>query len=167
MVEIKHKPEFRVNCGRCGSNPAFGAIPSRSEIADLLNAFVGEAIASCPIGALRAGLALWIIDAFFMRASENAISQYHGAYLMLTEKVRDLLADDGVAPDVGSFGEPTLEQIGLTAFIRQDGDSDLCCQIRRRSVEGDGREGITSESAPDSLRQPRGGTTLDLLHPLK
>jgi len=71
---------------------------------------------------------------------------------MLTEKVRDLLAVDGVVADVSSFREPTLEQIGLTAFIRHDGDGDLRGQIRRRSVKGDGRDWIASESAPDSLR---------------
>jgi hypothetical protein len=126
-------------------------ILSRREIGCLLNAFVSEAVASSPIGALRAGLALWVVDAFFMRAPDNAIRKNHRAYVMLKEKVRDLLAGDGVVADVSSFRELTLEQIGPTAFIRQDGDSDLRGQIGRRSVKGDGRHWISSESSPDSL----------------
>ena len=117
-----------------------------------MNAFVGEAVASSPIGALRAGLALWVIDAFFMRAPDNAVCKYDGAYVMLTEKVRDFLAGDGVTADVCSFREPTLEQIGLTAFIRHDGDNDLRGKIRPGSVKGDGRDRVASESAPGLLR---------------
>jgi hypothetical protein len=138
------------------SSPVLDPFPSRREIAELLNAFVSEAVASGPIGALRAGLAVWVIDAFIMRAPDNAICNYHGACVMLTEKVRDPLAGECVVADVCSFREPTLDQIGLTAFIRRVGDNDLRGKIRCRSVKGDGRDWIPSESAPGFLRQPRG-----------
>jgi hypothetical protein len=65
-----------------------------------MDAFVSEAVAACPIGALWAGLAFWIIDAFLMWASEDALRSHDGQYLMLTEKVRDFLTDDEVVADV-------------------------------------------------------------------
>lgn len=130
---------------------------------DLLDTFVGESVAARPIGALWARLALRIINAFLMRASENAIRNHYRAYLVSTEKIGDLLTNEGVVTNVGTFGEPALEQIGLAAFTPDDGYSDFCSQIRSRSVEGDRGERIASESAPNALRQP-GGRTLDLLH---
>ena len=106
--------KFRTrSSGRIVANPEVAQFldlfPIRREIADLLNAFVSEAVASSLIGALRAGLALWVIDAFFMRAPDDAVCKYHGAYVMLTEKVRDLLTGDGVVADVRSFRKPTLK----------------------------------------------------------
>jgi hypothetical protein len=128
-----------------------------------MDAFVSEAVAACPIGALWAGLAFWIIDAFLMWASKDALHSHDGQYLMLTEKVTDFLTDDEVVADVIATGEPAFEQIGFVAFIRDDRDSNLCSQIRSRPVEGDSGDRVASESAPDSLRQPGAGT-LDLLH---
>jgi len=78
-------------------------------------------------------------------------------------KLRDPLPNEGVVANVSTFGEPAFEQIRLAAFIRDDGDSNFCSQICSRSVEGDRRERITSESALNLLRQP-GGRTLDLFH---
>ena len=124
---------------------------------------MGEAVAACPKRALGAGLALRIVDTFLVRASDDAIRDHDGKYAMLTEEARNLIADNGVVPDVGSFGEPALEQIWLVACVRHDGDSDLRGQIRSGPIEGDCRDGIASESAPGFLRQPGGGS-LDLLH---
>ena len=124
---------------------------------------MSEAITACPVRALRAGLAIWIVDAFFVRASDDPICHHDGTYFMLTEETRDLVTDVGVVPYVGSFGEPALDQIWLVAFIWHDGDSDLRCQIRCRPVEGDRRNGIASEPAAGPLRQPGSGA-FDLLH---
>jgi hypothetical protein len=104
-----------------------------------------------------------IIDAFLVRASENTVRYNDGAYVILTEKARDLVADNGIVADVGSIGEPTFDKIRLIAFIRDNGNSDLRSQIRGRAVEGDRGDRVASESASDSLRQPGAGT-LDLLH---
>jgi hypothetical protein len=118
----------------------------------LLDPFVGESVAACPIGALWARLALWIIGAFLMRASEDAICDYDRTHLILAEKFRDLLADESVVANVGSFGKPAFELIGLIAFIRDDGDSDLCGLVCSRSVEGNCGKRIAPESALNFLR---------------
>jgi len=66
---------------------------------------------------------------------------------MLAKKARDLFADDGVAPNVISIGEPAFKQIRLVAFIRDNCNSDLRSQIRRRPIEGHGADGIPLEFA--------------------
>ena len=100
-----------------GSNP-FCRQNIDEELQSLLNLFQGKAVPTSPIWAFRAGLALWIIDAFLVRASENAIRDHYRACLMLAKKARDLFADDGIAPNVSSIGEPAFKQIRLVAFIR-------------------------------------------------
>jgi hypothetical protein len=68
-----------------------------------VDAFVGESVAVCPIRTLRARLAIRIINAFLMWASENAIGGNDRAHLMLAEKIRDLIANERIEADVGSF----------------------------------------------------------------
>jgi hypothetical protein len=92
-----------------------------------------------------------IIDAFLVRASENTVRYDDGAYVMLTEKARNLVADNGVVADVGSIGEPAFEKIGLIAFVRDNGNSDLRSQIRGWPLEGHGGDGIALESASGLL----------------
>jgi hypothetical protein len=74
-----------------------------------VDALVGEAVAARPIGALRTGSAVRIIDAFFMRTAYDAVNHGHGPDLMLTEKCLDLLTNRVVVADVALLRKPALD----------------------------------------------------------
>ena len=63
-----------------------GLGPCRLWLACSLNALMGEAVASGPIGTLRARRALWIVHTFFVRASDNPLSDDSGARCVRLEE---------------------------------------------------------------------------------
>ena len=65
---------------------------------------------------------------------------------MLSKEGKDLLADSRVSADIHFLGEPSLERIGVAAFIANDGDSDLGGEIGGWAIKGNGGGRITSES---------------------
>ena len=62
--------------------------------ARLVDAFMGEAVAARPIRAVRAGVAFGVVDAFLVRAADDAVGHDHGASLVLAKEGLDLLTDN-------------------------------------------------------------------------
>jgi len=75
----------------------------------LVDAFMGEAVATRPIRAVRAGVAFGVVDSFLVRAADDAVGHDHRASLMLAKEGLDLLADNRIAADIDAFGEPAFE----------------------------------------------------------
>jgi hypothetical protein len=94
-----------------------------------LDAFASEAIAASPVRALRAGFSLWVVDAFFVRAADEAVGDDHRLGGVLFEEGENLLANGGVGTDVGILGEPTFKRVRLAALVTHDGNNDLGGEI--------------------------------------
>jgi len=118
-----------------------------------MDAFVGEAVAASPEWALGARFPFRVIDAFFVRAANNAISYDHGFGGVLSQKVENLLANSRVSAHIRVLGEPSLERIGVAAFVTNDCDSDLAGEIGRGAIKGNRGGWKSAESPPGFLAQ--------------
>ena len=90
-----------------------------------MDALAGETVAPRPVGALRAGFSLGVVDAFFVRAADEAIGDDHGLGGVLFEEGDNVLANGEVVAYVGIFGKPAFEWIRLVTLAAHDADNDL------------------------------------------
>lgn len=120
-----------------------------------LNALAREAITSGPVGALRAGLSVRVVDAFLVRATNDAVGDDHGLGSVLFEEGEYLLADSLVGADVDVLRDSAFERVRLAALIAHDGDNNFRREIGGWAVEGNGGDGIAAKSPPSFLAQPR------------
>jgi len=118
-----------------------------------MDAFVGEAVAASPERALGARFPLRVIDAFFVRTTNDAIRYDHGFCGVLSQKGENLLANSRVSPHIRILGEPSLERIGVAAFVTNDSDSDLAGEIGRGTIKGNRGGWKSAESPPGFLAQ--------------
>jgi len=82
-----------------------------------VNALVCEAVASGPIGTVRARSSFRVIRAFFVLAADNAVGHNCGAGSVRLEEGQYLLTDGGIKAHVQvALGEPALEKIRLVIF---------------------------------------------------
>jgi len=115
-----------------------------------MDAFVGEAVAASPERALGARFPLRIINAFFVRATNDAVSYDHGFGGVLSQKGEDLLANYRVSAHIHVLGKPSFERIGIAAFVTNDSDSDLGGEIGGGAIKGN-RGGRKSAESPPGL----------------
>ena len=133
-----------------------GGKPGRFWLAGLLNALVGEAVASGPIETLRARPALWIVHTFFVRAPNNPLSHHSGARCVRLEEGQNLFANLEILAYVYvALGKPALEKIWVATFPKEHTHYDLGSQFIVGSVEGNRGDGIASKSRPESPVRPR------------
>ena len=89
-----------------------------------MNALVCEAVASGPIGTLRARSSFWVIRAFFMRAANNPVGHHGGTGLVGLEEGQNLLTDGGIIAHIQvALGEPAPENIRLVTFGEEASES--------------------------------------------
>ncbi|SRR6266436_5693968 len=120
-----------------------------------LDAFASEAITPSPVGALRAGFSLGVVDAFFVRTADETVGNDHGLGGVLLEEGENLRANGEVGTDVGILGEPTFKRVRFAAFVAHDGGNDFCSEFGRWTVEGDGGDRKAPKALFDFPAQPR------------
>jgi hypothetical protein len=129
-----------------------------------VDALAGEAVASGPVGAPRAGFSLGVVDAFFVRAADEAVGDDHGLGGMLFEEGENLLANVRVVAHIGIFGEPTFEWVRLMTLIAHDADNDLRRESGGWPIESDSGGRITVKTLLGLPLQPRRRWLPVLLH---
>jgi hypothetical protein len=90
-----------------------------------VDALAGKAVATGPVRALRAGFSLGVVNAFFVRAADEAVGNDHGLGSVLFEEGHNLLADGGVVAYVRIFGKPAFQWVWLVPLVAHDADNDL------------------------------------------
>ena len=98
-----------------------------------------------PERTLHTFFAFWVVNAFLMRAADDAIDSRHRFGSMLIDESYDCFSDFRIASRIGCFAKPPLNRVGVGIFVRDDSNGDL-----RRSrvvwpVEGNRRHGIAAE----------------------
>src|SRR6266849_6306680 len=108
-----------------------------------MDAFVGEAVAASPERALGARFPLRVIDAFFVRTTNDAIRYDHGFCGVLSQKGENLLANSRVSANIRVLGEPALERIRIATLGPNNGNSEPACEICGLTIIPN-RSGMTS-----------------------
>ncbi len=123
-----------------------------------VNALVCEAVASGPIGTLRARSSFRVIRAFFVRAADNAVGHNCGAGGVRLEEGQYLLTNGGITADVQvALGEPAFEKIRLVIFGEDHAHHNLGGQRVVRSVEGHGSNRVAAKTRTEFVAQSRLG----------
>src|SRR5713226_7368252 len=104
-----------------------------------VNALAGEAVASGPVGTLRAGFSVGIVDAFFVWAPDDSVSDNDRLDAVLFYQRDNLLANIGVLARVHVLREPAFEWLSNLAIVTKDGDNDLGGELGSRTIEAYGR----------------------------
>jgi hypothetical protein len=128
-----------------------------------LDEFMGKAVATRPERTLRARLTKRVIDAFFVRATDDAVNCNHRADRMPAEKCLDLQANHCVAANVLSLGKPPFQRIRILSLVLDDGDDHLGRQLCGGTVERHGGYGVPVQSSIGFLLHP-GGRSLPSFH---
>ena len=146
--------------GRCRSRPTHFRLVSfwvaYLRLGRSLNTLECEPITSSPIGALRARISFWIIRALLVRAADNPIGHHGGAGCVRLEEGQNLLTNGGIMTHVQiALGEPTLKNIRLVTFSKDDADGNLGGQFVVGSVEGHSGDRVPAKSRAEFRVQPR------------
>jgi hypothetical protein len=99
-----------------------------------------------PERTLHAFFAFRVVNAFLVRAADDAIDGHHRFGTTLIDESNDCFSDFWVDSRIGCFAEPTLNWGGVSTFVRDDANRDL-----RRSrvvwpVEGNRCHRIATEA---------------------
>jgi hypothetical protein len=86
---------------------------------------------------LRAGFSFGVVDAFFVRAADDAVGSYNRPNVLCFDECSDLFSDDGIQTYIGFPREPAFERIGITVFISEDAPCDFRGGLYGRSIESD------------------------------
>src|ERR1700722_809637 len=91
-----------------------------------LNPLVGKTVTSGPIGTLGARSSFRVVDAFFVRATDDAVSRDGGARCVRLEECQNLLANGGVVAHIQiAFRKPAFENIGVVIVGQDHANDDL------------------------------------------
>jgi hypothetical protein len=115
-----------------------GAAARRSFLGTSVHALTREAVASLPELADGAPRTL-IVDAFLMRAADDAVGHGDGPHAVLRYEIQHFLGDAGVVAHVAGVEFPVAHLADLLVLGRNNTDNDLAGAGRIRAVEGDGR----------------------------
>jgi hypothetical protein len=121
----------------------------------LLDSFERPAVTASPVGTLWAGISFGVVDAFFVRAADDAVGNYDRPNVLCFDECSDLFSDDGIQTYIGFLREPAFERIGFEVFLFEDADCDFRGGLCSRPVEGYGRDRVSAESPLYLSVQPR------------
>jgi hypothetical protein len=82
-----------------------------------------------------------------MRTADNAIDRRHGENLMLPDKRQDLNSGFVIVSQIFFVGMPSLQGLGVGAFVRNDADRNFTGALIVRAIEGNRGDRITSEAS--------------------
>jgi hypothetical protein len=106
-----------------------------------------------PERTLRAFFAFRVVNAFLMRAADDAIDGHHRFGTMMIDESNDCFGDFWIDSRIGCFAEPPLNRVRVSTFVRDDANRDL-----RRSrvvwpVEGNRCHRIATEAFATFFRK--------------
>jgi hypothetical protein len=113
----------------------------------------GETISICPERALRAWLALRVVDSFFVWAANDAIGHDDVLGAMRFQELKHIGGDLRVSPDVERLRIPFPHGLGFRTFVLNDRGHQLARSLIRWAVACDRRGWITTKSLVDPLSQ--------------
>jgi len=119
-----------------------------------VDALTREAVAPSPVRALRAGFSLWVVNAFFVRATDEAVGGDHGPDAVFFEESDDFFANGGVIAHVGLFGEQAHEWIRIMTLVAHDADDHLRGKSFGWPIESDGSERVALKALLGLPAQP-------------
>ena len=114
------------------------------------------AVTCCPERTAWTFGSLGIVNAFLMRTPNEPVCGEHRPDAVRLQERGNLLADDGIVPNISSRGRPGPQRLNVRRFVRHDTDHDLGRELIVRAVVRD-----------RSSREPRCSTRLPSLplHP--
>ena len=89
---------------------------------------------------MRAGFSFGVVDAFFVRAADDAVGNYNRPNVLCFDECSDLFSDHGIQTYIGFLTEPAFERIGFEVFLFEDANCDFRGGLCSRPVEGYGCE---------------------------
>jgi len=106
-----------------------------------------------PERTLRTFFAFRVVNAFLMRAADDAIDGHHRFGTVTIDESNDCFGDSWIDSRIGCFAEPPLNRVRVSTFVRDDPNRDL-----RRSrvvwpVEGNRRHRIAAEAFATFFRE--------------
>jgi hypothetical protein len=119
-----------------------------------VDAFAREPVATGPVGAPWTGFSLGVINAFFVRAANEAIGGDHGPNAVLFEESENLLADRRVAAHVGIFRKPAFERVRILTLVAHDADDYLRNKSCGWPIESDGSDRVALKALLGLPAQP-------------
>ena len=114
----------------------------------------GPAVSSCPIGAIRAILAFWIIDSFLIGTANNAIRHRHRMHLVFAQERDDLGKDCPVHSQIAGFRKPSMQLCRRGLWGLHDADCDLGGAALVGAVESDRSDWLTAEASLSLFLEP-------------
>lgn len=106
----------------------------------------GESVASCPKGAARTRLALGVISPLLVGAANDCGGGGHAVRAVLSDKIGNPLGDASVGANVATLNSPPLNCGRLGVLTGHDTDCDLGRILIIRTVEGHGRDRISTKA---------------------
>ena len=129
------------------SHLAYSVAPRRSILSGQgRRLHVNRTVATGPVRALRASLALGIVDPLLVRAPHHSFGHRNRAHLMASKKQGNLLECCRIVPDVAALGEPPPQRDRFGVRCNDDGDSHLAGELSVRSIEGDGADWVATKA---------------------
>src|SRR2546423_11630264 len=126
---------------RSRSNSAFS---SSSDMAfSFLRAWFAPTVAARPEWTARTRLTLGIVDALFMRTSNDAFHHRDRMRSVAAQKIHHLLAGCTVGPNVAGFAKPSAQLSRFAVGRRKDANNRLAGAHIVGTVECNSSEGIT------------------------
>src|SRR5262245_49791465 len=119
----------------------------------LLIWFTGPPVSPRPVRTFRTRLALGIVGAFLVRASDYTVADGYGLHTGCFQKIDDFLPDRLIGAEIAFDAVPAFQLIGLGIVTRERSDGDLGRDVPVRTVERDGGQGVTLEPPLHLARQ--------------
>jgi hypothetical protein len=78
-----------------------------------------------PVQTLRTFFAFRVVNAFLMRAADDAIDGHHRFDTVTIDESNDFFGDFWIDSRIGCFAEPPLNRVRVGTFVRDDAHRDL------------------------------------------
>lgn len=106
----------------------------------------GPTVAVSPIGASRTSLTVGIVDTFFVRTTDNAVSHYDGFHAMSFDEPQDLAADGRIGSHITVLRKPTLHDARFGSLSGNDAHGDFCSATFVRTIKRDRRNRVSPKT---------------------
>ena len=87
-----------------------------------MNSTTSPAIAVSPIRTFWTDITFWIINAFFVRTTDNPICNYNASHRMFFDKLQNFFVDRKISSNICVLRNPPLHVCGLSTFLKYNAD---------------------------------------------
>ena len=118
-----------------------------------VNHFTGKTIATTPKRTLWTSGTIRVVNALFVRTSDNPVDGCDRHHIMFRQKRAYLAGDFIVRPQVTPVGVPPLQEVGFSTFTSDDTDSDFRRVTIVRSIESNRTYWVTPKTLASPFEQ--------------